>query len=53
MLNLWRLTGLEFLINLDYRFSSMRFIRKFWETYLNAIVRGKEIHFELEVVKTR
>ena len=53
LLNLWRLTGLEFLINLDHRFSSMRFIRKFWETYLNAIVRGKEIHFELEVVKAR
>jgi len=29
----------------------MRFVRKFWEQYLNAIVRGKEIHFELEVVK--
>jgi len=53
LLNLWRLTGLEFLINLDHRFNSMRFIRKFWETYLNAIVRGKEIHFELEVVKAR
>jgi len=51
LLNLWKLTGLEFLINLDERFPSLRFIRKFWEQYLNAIARGKEIHFELEVVK--
>jgi SAM-dependent methyltransferase len=53
VLNLWKLTGLELLINLDQRFPSMRFIRKFWEQYLNAIARGKEIHFELEVVKPR
>ena len=51
VLNLWKLTGLEVLINLDHRWPSMRFIRKFWEQYLNAIARGKEIHFELEVVK--
>lgn len=51
LLNLWKLTGLELLINLDHRFPSLRFIRKFWEQYLNAIARGKEIHFELEVVK--
>ena len=51
LLNLWKLTGLEFLINLDHRFPSARFIRKFWEQYLNAIVRGKELHIELEVVK--
>lgn len=51
LLNLWKVTGLEFLINLDNRFPSLRFIRKFWEQYLNAIVRGKEIHFDLEVVK--
>jgi hypothetical protein len=51
VLNLWKLTGLEFLINLDRRFPPLRFIRKFWEQYLNAIARGKEIHFELEVIK--
>jgi len=51
LLNLWKLTGLEYLINLDNRFPSMRFIRKFWEQYLNAIVRGKELHIELEVMK--
>ena len=51
ILNLWKLTGLEVLINLDHRWPSARFIRKFWEQYLNAIARGKEIHFVLEVVK--
>src|ERR1044072_7519687 len=52
ILNLWKLTGLELLINLDHRFPRLRFIRKFWEQYLNAVMRGKEIYFELEVVKT-
>lgn len=51
LLNLWKLTGLEYLINLDNRHPRWRFIRKFWEQYLNAVVRGKEIYFELEVVK--
>src|SRR5215470_9382349 len=51
VLNLWRALGFEFFINLDQRSPSMRFLRKFWEQYLNAIVRGKEIYFELEVVK--
>jgi SAM-dependent methyltransferase len=53
LVNLWKLTGLEFFINLDYRFPWLRFVRKFWEQYLNAVMRGKEIHFELEVVKRR
>jgi SAM-dependent methyltransferase len=51
LLNLWRLTGLEYLINLDNRHPRWRFVRKFWEQYLNAVMRGKEIYFELEVVK--
>ena len=51
ILNLWKITGLEFFINLDNRFPRLRFIRKFWEQYLNAVMRGKEIYFELEVVK--
>jgi SAM-dependent methyltransferase len=52
VLNLWKLFGLELLINLDNRFPRMRFVRKFWEQYLNAIARGKELYFELEVIKT-
>ncbi|MEW6126543.1 MAG: class I SAM-dependent methyltransferase [Acidobacteriota bacterium] len=51
VLNLWHLFGLEWFINLDNRYPQMRFIRKFWEQYLNAVMRGKEIYFELEVIK--
>jgi SAM-dependent methyltransferase len=51
LVNLWKLTGLEFFINLDYRFPRLRFIRRFWEQYLNAVMRGKELYFELEVLK--
>jgi SAM-dependent methyltransferase len=53
LLNLWRPFGFELLINLDNSYPSLRFLRKFWEQYINAIVRGKEIIFELEVVKSR
>ncbi len=48
---LWRLLGFEFLVNLDQRMPSMRFMRKFWEQYLSYIFRGKELQFEFEVVK--
>jgi hypothetical protein len=50
--NLWRALGLEFVVNLDQRFPSLRFTRKFWEFYLSTIFRGKELHFEFEVVKS-
>jgi SAM-dependent methyltransferase len=49
--NLWRSLGIEFLVNLDEKFPSMRFTRKFWEHYLSYIFRGKELRFEFEVVK--
>ncbi|MFP5262315.1 MAG: class I SAM-dependent methyltransferase [Blastocatellia bacterium] len=49
VLNLWK--PIELFINLDHRFPRLRFFRKFWEQYLNAVLRGKEIHFELEVIK--
>lgn len=49
--NLWRAFGIEFLVNLDNRSPRMRFIRRFWEHYLNAFVRGKELQFEFEVIK--
>jgi ubiquinone/menaquinone biosynthesis C-methylase UbiE len=51
LLNLWKPFGFELLINLDNSYPRLRFLRKFWEQYMNAIVRGKEISFELEVVK--
>jgi len=52
LLNLWKALGIQFLINLDERYPGLRFIRKFWEQYLSYIIRGKELNFEFEVVKT-
>lgn len=49
--NLWRALGVELLVNLDQRWPSLRFTRKFWEFYLSYILRGKELQFEFEVVK--
>jgi len=49
--NLWRSLGLEFITNLDQRWPGFRFTRKFWEFYLCNIIRGKELHFEFEVLK--
>ena len=49
---LWRAIGIEFLVNLDQKMASMRFLRKFWEQYLSYIFRGKELRFEFEVVKS-
>ncbi len=50
--NLWRLTGVEFLVNLDQHWPAFRFARKFWEFYLSSILRGKELRFEFEVDKS-
>jgi SAM-dependent methyltransferase len=50
--NLWRAFGFEFLVNLDQQFPAFRFTRKFWEFYLSNIMRGKELSFEFEVVKS-
>ncbi len=49
--NLWRALGIEFIVNLDQKFPSMRWTRKFWEYYLSYIFRGKELKFEFEVIK--
>ncbi|MFN2532423.1 MAG: methyltransferase domain-containing protein [Pyrinomonadaceae bacterium] len=49
--NLWRAIGLEFIINLDQRWPAFRFTRKFWEFYLSNVIRGKELQFELQVIK--
>src|ERR1700752_1357697 len=49
--NLWRALGVELVVNLDQRWPSFRFTRKFWEFYLSNIFRGKELLFEFEVVK--
>jgi len=49
--NLWRALGLQMVANLDQHWPALRFTRKFWEFYLSPICRGKELHFEFEVVK--
>ena len=49
--NLWRAIGVEFLVNLDQRWPSFRFTRKFWEFYLSQICRGKELRFEFQAIK--
>ena len=49
--NLWKFLGIEVLVNLDTRYWEFRFVRKFWEQYLNSIIRGKDIYYELEVIK--
>ena len=51
LLKLWKYLGVEMFVNLDQRWPSLRFTRKFWEHYLSNICRGKEIRFEFEVVK--
>jgi len=49
--NLWRVLGVEHVVNLDQRWPALRFTRKFWEFYLSAVLRGKELQYEFEVVK--
>ena len=51
LLKLWRALGFELLINSCNRYPSLRFIRRFWESYLCFIIRGKTIYFEFEVLK--
>ncbi|MEP7214334.1 MAG: class I SAM-dependent methyltransferase [Acidobacteriota bacterium] len=51
LLGLWKALGFEFVVNLDQKNYKLRFLRKFWEHYLSYIFRGKELHFEFEVVK--
>jgi len=49
--NLWRVFGVEVLVNLDQRWPAFRFTRKFWEFYLSNLMRGKELHYEFRVIK--
>ena len=51
--NLWRVLGIEWLVNVDQHSRSLRFVRKLWEFYLSTVIRGKELQFEFEVVKNR
>ena len=51
LLKLWRFLGIEFLVNCGNRYPALRFIRRFWESYLCYLIRGKNLYFEFEVIK--
>lgn len=51
LLRLWRVLGVEWLVNAVNRRRSFRGFRKTWEEYLSFLVRAREIHAVLEVVK--
>ena len=51
LLKLWRALGFELLVNSCNRYPSLRFFRRFWESYLCFVIRGKTIYFEFEVIK--
>ncbi|MGB7068592.1 MAG: methyltransferase domain-containing protein [Pyrinomonadaceae bacterium] len=53
LLSLWKALGIEFVVNLDQSNRRLRFLKKFWEHYLSFVFRGKELHFEFEVVKSQ
>ena len=50
LLKLWRALGFELLVNSCNRYPRLRFLRRFWESYLCFIIRGKNIFFEFEVI---
>ena len=49
--SIWKAIGIQFLVNLDKRFPSLRFIKKIWEQHLCFILRGKQMTFVLETIK--
>lgn len=49
--SIWKLLGLQYLINLDNRHPALRFLRKLWEQHLCYVLRGKQMEFVLETVK--
>jgi SAM-dependent methyltransferase len=51
MARLWRPLGVEALINLSLRRSSLRSIRKFWEGYLSFLLRAGAMTFILSPLK--
>lgn len=45
LLRVWRIFGFELLVN------HARWFRRFWESYLSFVIRGKVMEFTFEVVK--
>jgi SAM-dependent methyltransferase len=52
LLKIFKYLGFEWLINLEKRHYRLRFLRRFWETYLCFIIRAKIINIRLRVIKT-
>ncbi|MCS7079868.1 MAG: class I SAM-dependent methyltransferase [Chloracidobacterium sp.] len=50
-LRLWRLVGVAWLVNAVNRRPRWRIFRKTWEEYLSFLIRARDIHVTLEVVK--
>jgi SAM-dependent methyltransferase len=48
---IWKAIGIQFLVNLDRRMPSARFIKKLWEQHLCFVLRGKQMTFMLETIK--
>jgi hypothetical protein len=51
MLKLWRMLGIECLVNAVNRHRRWRIFRKVWEEYFAFCMRAKEIRAVLEVLK--
>jgi len=49
--SIWKLLGIQWLVNLDNRLPAMRFVRKLWEQHLCYLLRGKQLTFVLEALK--
>jgi len=49
--SVWKRLGVQYLVNLDNRLPTLRFIRKLWEQHLCYVMRGKQLTFVLETVK--
>ena len=51
MARLWRSVGIEALLNYSIKKDSLRWVRKFWEGYLNGIFRAGAMTFILRCLK--
>lgn len=48
---LWRLLGIELLINIQEKVPSLRFFRRFWEMYFCYAIRAKKMYLVLRAEK--
>jgi len=53
LLKLWRILGIESLVNAVNRHWRWRIFRRVWEEYLSFLMRAREIRAVLEVLKDR